>query len=226
MPGYMMHLCEGKCILDEMKQSGRIFSDDEANDFLLGCVLPDAVDDKELTHFRPAWQQGLITKYPDLNRLTLLYPTDRMTAADLGILAHLMMDSHYVTDFWPSFFRFEDEDGLPTAITDDIDHVKLSDGRLIPPGVFFSHEYFYGDYDATNGLFLRDFKPSIPDVRRVSLTIAECRAFSPSRLICDLKQFALAASSPAPYKACTHVFSYEAMRDFVKDEAERFLSEI
>lgn len=224
MPGYMMHLCEGNYILDKLRHGGKLLSDDDANAFLLGCVLPDAVDDKELTHFRPSWQSCRITKYPDLDYVLSRYPTELMTPADIGIIAHLALDSHYVTDFWHDFFSFEDDCGRPTTITADIARVRLSGGSLVPLDVFFSRDYFYGDYDATNGLFIRDFRPVIPDVTDVAITIAECRAFSASALSHDLRCFASYDALSSSEQTDTHVFTYEAMRDFVTAEAERFLS--
>ena len=84
MPGYMMHLCEAAYIENIILNSDKgdvdtvisralisVFnSPDSTNEFLLGTVLPDAVSDKSLTHFRPPWQDNLITKYPNMHYLT------------------------------------------------------------------------------------------------------------------------------------------------------------
>ena len=97
MPGYIIHLCEGRYIADKLHIS-KESQPELLNDFLLGCVLPDAVMDKALTHFRPEWQNDLITKYPDIDHILSEYPVEAMTPADLGILAHLMMDAAYVEE--------------------------------------------------------------------------------------------------------------------------------
>ena len=116
MPGYIIHLCEGRYIADKLHIS-KESQPELLNDFLLGCVLPDAVMDKALTHFRPEWQNDLITKYPDIDHILSEYPVEAMAPADLGILAHLMMDAAYVEEFWPQYFQFEADDNTPTCVT-------------------------------------------------------------------------------------------------------------
>ncbi len=241
MPGYMMHLCEGTYIEDIILNSDKgdvdtvisralvsVFnSPDSTNEFLLGTVLPDAVSDKSLTHFRPSWQDDLITKYPDMHFLTEQYTPEHLTAADLGILAHLYMDSIYVEEFWPRYFQFEDSSGKPTCVSDDIDHVKMtaisrqSEGTIIPIRDFFSNRYFYGDYNITNPLFQTDFAPVIPDIVPVSLTISECSAFSPEMLNRDLSLFI--SAEPPIRKAATNVFPYDDLKKFIVRCADRFL---
>ena len=191
MPGYIIHLCEGRYIADKLHIS-KESQPELLNDFLLGCVLPDAVMDKALTHFRPEWQNDLITKYPDIDHILSEYPVEAMTPADLGILAHLMMDAAYVEEFWPQYFQFEAGDNTPTCVTRDIDHVRMHElsmqpeGRCIPFRDFFSEQFFYGDYNVTNPLFIRDFSPIIPKVSSPDMTIKKCLCFSQSRLQNDL----------------------------------------
>ena len=125
MPGYIIHLCEGRYIADKLHIS-KESQPELLNDFLLGCVLPDAVTDKALTHFRPEWQNDLITKYPDIDHILSEYPVEAMTPADLGILAHLMMDAAYVEEFWPQYFQFEAGDNTPTCVTRDMSECTSS----------------------------------------------------------------------------------------------------
>lgn len=241
MPGYMMHLCEGTYIKENILVSGRsavdtvisraltsVFSSpDLTNEFLLGTVLPDAVADKSLTHFRPSWQDNLITKYPDMGCLTEQYAPEDLTAADLGILAHLYMDSIYVEEFWPRYFQFEDSSGTPTCVSEDIDHVKMtaasrqSEGTIIPIRDFFSDRYFYGDYNITNPLFQADFAPVIPDIVPVSLTISQCKVFSPDMLRRDLSHFI--SAGPYIQGKTTNVFPYNDLKEFIASCADRFL---
>ena len=47
MPGYIIHLCEGRYIADKLHIS-KESQPELLNDFLLGCVLPDAVMDMTL----------------------------------------------------------------------------------------------------------------------------------------------------------------------------------
>ena len=241
MPGYMMHLCEAAYIENIILNSDKgdvdtvisralisVFnSPDSTNEFLLGTVLPDAVSDKSLTHFRPPWQDNLITKYPNMHYLTERHNPDHLTAADLGILAHLYMDSIYVEEFWPRYFQFEDSSGKPTCVSNNIDHVKMtaisrqSDETIIPIRDFFSDRYFYGDYNITNPLFQIDFAPAIPNIAPVSLTISECNAFSPEMLRRDLSLFV--SAEPPVQKATTNVFPYDDLKEFTVSCADRFL---
>lgn len=238
MPGYMMHLCEGAHILNSLRlqPSGHNYlseglSPDFCNDFLLGCVIPDAVSDKSRTHFRPEWQRPLITKYPDIPYILSKYDIHSMTAADLGILAHLMMDTAYVTSFWPRFFRFEDASGNATNVTDQIDHVHMSEESMQPAGAdiaiqeFFSCKYFYGDYDITNIHFYKAFSPNIPVIRLVDITISECLCFSPDTMLNDLHQFAAIDGDMAndTQSVETKVFPYQSMVDFVTGSAQDFI---
>ena len=222
MPGYMMHLCESEYIL-------RRVTSIHGDLFRLGSVLPDAVTDKAQTHFHSSWQKDLITKYPDMSWIINKYPVCDMTAADLGALAHLHLDSLYVERFWPQFFRFEASDNRPTCVTSDIDHVRMTSrsmqpaDTLIPFKVFFSEEYFYGDYNVTNPVFMSDFSPSIPEVKEIDLSIAECRAFSPQTLRADLEHF---ISCPAPPDGgMTRVFPYEELKQFIISSADEFIHE-
>ena len=111
MPGFLMHLIEGEMIINKINTGVTSAADSHLSaikaapeQFLLGCILPDITDNKEKTHFRPAWQKNLITKYPELAHIRALYPDDAiLSPADYGILAHLHLDTHYVTDFWPEY---------------------------------------------------------------------------------------------------------------------------
>ncbi len=162
MPGYIMHLAEGQIILDKLKQMDIDFSVSE-NEFLLGTILPDAVADKELTHFRPASQKNRITKYPDIPRLFCACKGSRLSACDLGILAHLHMDARYVTDFWPHYFTFLDANHSYTTITADINHVLIYAGdRKMPLKQFFSDAWFYGEYDILNPYIINSVRPPVP----------------------------------------------------------------
>lgn len=222
MPGYIMHLCEGQYILNNIDMRGG------ENDFLLGCVMPDAVSDKNKTHFRPAWQSSHITKYPDIGHILELYPITRMTFADLGILAHLIMDARYVTDFWPRFFQFENEAGMAVTREADISCVRLTGESMQPAGTgislheFFSNDFFYGDYDRTGHRFQHDFHTVPPAVYRPELTISECSDISLSRLEADLKRFV--CGHYLPDMPVTRVFPYDSLRDFVIQTAEDFIS--
>lgn len=242
MPGYMMHLCEAQYILDKInysintkKSTKTLAGSPEVFDFrksreqfMLGAVIPDAVEDKSLTHFRPKWQNDLITKYPDLNMLLAAHPLHSFTIADMGVLSHLHMDSLYVNEFWPRYFKFEDKDNNKTEVYNHISHVRMlsasmqNKNTVIPLKDFFSSEYFYGDYDITNIRFQSDFRPAIPQPSPLFLSITECSVFSAEKLTCDLAQFALSCDESD--KQPTRVFPYADLKGFVIECGDRFIS--
>lgn len=226
MPGYMMHLCEGTYIINKLDLS-MDDNTDICNDFLLGTIIPDAVSDKSLTHFRPNWQHDLITKYPDINSVIDAYPPNLMTAADLGIMAHLMMDAAYVKTFWPQYFRFENLSDTETAIANDIHHVRMSknsmqpSGSTIPFSEFFSNRFFYGDYDITNPLFFSDMRPYIPSLKICDISIIPCRTYDHVKLGRDIASFTLHDEHKAA--VTTSVFPYADLKAFVIECADAFL---
>lgn len=239
MPCYIMHLCEGQIIYNSIKQSENVLQNcpvaaaqlslpDAMDSFLTGTIIPDAIDDKSITHFRPAYQGDLITKYPDVDHILELYPLSHMTLADLGILAHLHMDYLYVDEFWPHFFRFEDKSGGATTVTSDIDHVRMLRGSmaasdtLIDFAEFFSNKYFYGDYDITMPMFRRDYRPHIPVISPVDITVSECRFCYLDRLSSDIKNYILSPAATVPQRS-TNVFPYDALREFLSLSAEQFI---
>lgn len=178
MPGFLMHLVEGEIILNRLKNQINI-PQTFAEEFMLGCILPDVTSDKERTHFRPLSQKYQITKYPDMAAVYTLYGDQGLSPIDLGILAHLQLDASYVTDFWQHYFAFEDESGAPSVDTRHPLFVRLlkeQPGR-IPLADFFSDKWFYGEYDRINPVLNRQFHPFVPDhvsYRAEDIHIKEC----------------------------------------------------
>lgn len=240
MPGFLMHLIEGEMIINKIN-TGVTFTEDSClsaikaapEQFLLGCILPDITDNKEKTHFRPTWQKNLITKYPDLAHIRSLYPDcAALSPADLGILAHLHLDTHYVTDFWPDYFTITDADGNPcfdTRISLYV-HIFSQPEKSIPLADFFSDRYFYGEYDRINPRLLQDFHPYIPtqdSYHPKLIHITECRPEDPSQIIKDLQAYIFEAPSPASETSVTHaeIFPYDAIVNFLEHMANTFFTE-
>ena len=211
MPGFLMHLIEGEMIINKINTGVTSAADSHLSaikaapeQFLLGCILPDITDNKEKTHFRPAWQKNLITKYPELAHIRALYPDDAiLSPADYGILAHLHLDTHYVTDFWPEYFTIEDPAGNTCFDTRQPLYVHISSQpeKKIPLAEFFSDRYFYGEYDRINPRLLKDFHPYIPEQSTYQpelVHITECRPEDPSQITKALQSYITQNPSPAP----------------------------
>lgn len=251
MPGFMLHLAEGQMILDKLNKLNKpkYIDSDYIHGFMCGCMIPDATSDKELTHFRPLWQKELITKYPDMNYIINTYIDTLSTACDLGILAHLHLDSLYVSSYWKQHFIFEDEYGNETAIHKDIYHVRLlKDNSHIPYSEFFSDKYFYGDYDILNPYIYRTVHPYIPNVYDVppeQIHINECKNYDAALLedciqnyvlsdtvtngthaisnesVCiHTKKYSLQKQSAIPE---TRIFPYDSILAFLDNTSNEFI---
>lgn len=235
MPGFLMHLAEGEMLLKNI-------SDKKIRElFLLGCVLPDVTDDKDLTHLRPEKQKYLITKYPDMSMILNKYgkffslPLTCENAIDMGILAHLHLDALYVEDFWPRYFSFEDEAGNPSCDTRRSLYVRLFSKRdeNIPLWDFFSEKYFYGEYDILNPIIYNRFKPFIPinvsyDISNIH--IKECVPKNKEAVDISLKKYLPAScfdtnntSFPTQANTKSKVFPPEDFISFLEEAANEFL---
>ena len=239
MPGFLMHLIEGEMIINKMNAgitsavSCRSAIKAAPEQFLLGCILPDITDNKEKTHFRPTWQKNMITKYPDLTHIRSLYPDSAaLSPADLGILTHLHLDTHYVTDFWPNYFNITDANENTCFDTRNplYVHILSQPEKSIPLADFFSDQYFYGEYDRINSRLLQDFHPYIPSQDSYHpklIHIAECRPEDPSQITRDLQTYIFKDASYTPGTPTAHaeIFPYDAVVNFLEHMADIFFTE-
>ncbi len=248
MPGFMLHLAEGQIILDKLNRiivsdksehlkedcrSARLKAD-FIHDFMCGCMIPDATSDKELTHFRPVWQKELITKYPDMDYIMNTYANIISTPCDLGILAHLHLDSLYVSSYWKQLFIFEDLYGNETTAHKNIHHVRLlKDNSHIPYDEFFSGKYFYGDYDRLNPYIYHAIHPYIPDVYVIppeQIHIKECKNYDADFLADCIQDYVLSDINISDYEIIekfpipeTRIFPYSSILDFLNNTAAEYI---
>lgn len=229
MPGFLMHLVEGEMILKQLHGKRQLSDSDRL--FLLGCILPDVTENKDWTHFRPAWQKNLITKYPDMEFVLQKYSSVALSPIDFGILAHLHLDAGYVTDFWQDYFTFQKADGTPSTDIRDNLYVKLyaSPDLCIPLSEFFSETYFYREYDILNPILYRDFQPFIPvDVayQKQDIHITECIPENPAAINRLLQTYI--PTDNFINRNDTHdspiIFPYDAIVRFLEKQADKFVS--
>lgn len=232
MPGYMMHLAEGQIILDKLNQTKNNLHISK-NDFLLGCMLPDAVTDKELTHFRPANQKKQITKYPDMPYVLNTHLKHPLSSCDFGILAHLHMDAIYVTDFWPKYFTFLDTDESYTNITSDIDHVWIQTiGQHVPFKQFFTDTWFYGEYDILNPYIKSVIHISIPEITTLPKDIHiydyDCidRGLLETMLAKLSEEINTVDHFSSNLESKSNIFPKEDILNFLDETADLFIKEI
>lgn len=235
MPGYLMHLAEGQMILNNFKKKKNksFFKEINENDFLLGCILPDAVTDKDLTHFRPHSQKKQITKYPDISYVLETYLNQPLSSCDFGILAHLHLDALYVSEFWPKYFTFLDTNETYTNITSHIDHVKIyASKQHIPFKEFFSDTWFYGEYDILNPYIISTINPPIPVVPSTptNIHIRECMQIDQSflkRILSTLsKEVSLIDNETRNIHVLPNIFPKEDILKFLEESATSFITKV
>lgn len=165
MPGYIMHLAEGKCIEDCMAERGIRFNKEEEMLFTAGLLLPDTKKKREkvTSHF---WNPGDTDKLaipPDLSLFLEQYENRLCEPLMFGYYAHLHLDRKFVTDFWPENFRFLNEAGEERVLRSEIKQVKLLlRGKTVPVDEFYSGRWYYGDYSRMNHWFQKRYALSVP----------------------------------------------------------------
>jgi hypothetical protein len=233
MPGFLMHLLEGNIILENFKRNKIPFYDAASKagqQFLLGTLLPDITNNKELTHFRPEYQKHLITKYPDIDYILQRYNKSDFSPFDLGILAHLHLDAVYVKDFWPNYFSFQNDKGMATRDTREALYVNIfSTNEVIPLKEFFSDKYFYGDYDILNPILMNTYdiqKPDISFYNKKDIHISECAQADASDIISVIEAFT--SWSDTTSNNTTRVFPASDIINFINAAAllyaEKYIS--
>lgn len=72
MPGFILHLTAAQMLRSHLHEYPDFpYPIQSVNDFLIGNLLPDATDQKELSHFRNPVYRDKMMVFPDLTRLLL-----------------------------------------------------------------------------------------------------------------------------------------------------------
>lgn len=166
MPGYLLHLLEGHRVISHMEKKGQIgsLSEQWKNQFLLGCLLPDAVaGDKTRSHFRRTEDQNKIISLPHEEYFREKYHLQMDTPLLLGYYVHLHLDRVYLEEYLASLVTFLDYDMQEEILQDRVRWVRIrKNGDIIPLETFFSEDCLYGDYTKLNGRILEKYSITIP----------------------------------------------------------------
>ena len=74
MPGFILHLTAAQMLRSHLHEHPDFpYPIQSVNDFLIGNLLPDATDQKELSHFRNPVYRDKMMVFPDLTRFTAKY---------------------------------------------------------------------------------------------------------------------------------------------------------
>ena len=167
MPGYIMHLAEGRLLEKTLTDREFLKGERDLSLFQDGLLLPDTKRKKEkiTSHF---WNEKDLTRLaipPDLELFYQKYREKLHTPVFLGYWAHLHLDRIFVTEFWPENFRFLDDDGKEQVLGDKIRRVYLLKQKItVPVQEFYSGAWYYGDYSRMNARFIEKYDICVPDI--------------------------------------------------------------
>lgn len=151
MPGFILHLTAGVMALNTLQDHNFHMNAKERNDFLIGCLLPDATKNKDASHFRNPKYHGNIVEYPDLELFDQKYHALEKDISCLGYEFHLYIDRVFFKDYLPGIVEFQDESGKETEKWSNVVWAVLKrNQRKLKVKQFFSEDYYYGDYTKMN----------------------------------------------------------------------------
>ena len=151
MPGFILHLSAGVLAIDAFQNLNFHMSSREKNDFLMGCLLPDASKKKDASHFRNPKHHGNIVEYPDLELLEQKYHGLLGDMSCLGYEFHLYIDRVFFKDYLPRIVEFQDDAGKVVKKWTDVTWAVLrKNHKRLKVKQFFSEDYYYGDYTKMN----------------------------------------------------------------------------
>ena len=117
MPGFILHLTAAQMLRSHLHEYPDFpYPIQSVNDFLIRNLLPDATDQKELSHFRNPVYRDKMMVFPDLTRFTAKYDSLLSDSSVLGYYFHLYIDRRFFKDFIPEIVDFYDETGQITDI--------------------------------------------------------------------------------------------------------------
>ena len=152
MPGFILHLTAAQMLRSHLHEYPDFpYPIQSVNDFLIGNLLPDATDQKELSHFRNPVYRDKMMVFPDLTRFIAKYSSLLSDSSVLGYYFHLYIDRRFFKDFIPEIVDFYDETGQITDIKEEIATVYIRNFQTyIPFEKYLTEEYYYGDYTKMN----------------------------------------------------------------------------
>ena len=160
MPGFILHLTEAQMLRSHLHEYPDFpYPIQSVNDFLIGNLLPDATDQKELSHFRNPVYRDKMMVFPDLTRFLQKYSSLLANPSVLGYYFHLYIDRKFFKDFIPQVVEFYDKNGQITDIRDEVATVYIQKSQTsIPFSKYLTEEYYYGDYTRMNTYLVNQYK--------------------------------------------------------------------
>lgn len=229
MPGYIMHLAEGKQIRRILEGTGLLPSGTEAL-FEAGLLLPDTKRKKEkyTSHFWNDADMDRLAIAPDLGLFLAKYGSRLTEPVMLGYYAHLHLDWRFVEELWPRCFRFLDGEGRERSLWDEIRQVWIvSKEMAVPVNDFYSDAWYYGDYSRMNRYFQKKYRLTVPDPDPAALA----RLDMDEVCVKDLEEVfseleCLFAGKAGHKNEPLRVFTLNGLENFLRESAELFAEEL
>lgn len=223
MPGYIMHLAEGRLLEQELCDRGFLKGEREISLFQDGLLLPDTKRKKEKvsSHFWNPEDLDRLAIAPDLELFYQAYKEKLREPVFLGYWAHLHLDHLFVTEFWPENFVFLDDEGRTQVLSDRIRRVYLPEKRMtVPVQEFYSKSWYYGDYSRMNARFIELYGIRVP--RIVPGCADGIREVKEQELYTVQRELVRLCEDSAPGEEL-RVFSPEGLDALLKKAAAEFL---
>lgn len=224
MPGYIMHLAEGKLLEKALTDRGFLKGERDLSLFKDGLLLPDTKRKKEkiTSHFWNPKDLDRLAIPPDLELFAQAYGKRLREPVFLGYWAHLHLDRLFVTEFWPQNFRFLDDAQEEQVLGEKIRKVYLIRKKIsVPVQEFYSAEWYYGDYSRMNARFLEEYDLCVPEV--IPGCADEIAETEEEDLYTVRQELLELCRNSAKAEHGLKVFSPEDLDDFLKKTAAEFL---
>ena len=224
MPGYIMHLAEGRLLEEALTDRGLLKGERDLSLFQDGLLLPDTKRKKEkiTSHF---WNEKDLTRLaipPDLELFYAKYKDILYTPMLLGYWAHLHLDRVFVTEFWSENFCFLDDEGNEQVLWDAIRKVYLRKQDItVPVQDFYSGAWYYGDYSRMNSRFIAKYGICVPNI--IPGCADEIEEVEEKDLHVVRQELLQLCGTSAKQEETLKVFSPEDLDEFLKKTAAEFL---
>ena len=226
MPGYIMHLAEGKIIQKLLAGTG-LLAEGAADLFEAGLLLPDTKRKKEkyTSHFWNDADMDKLAIAPDLGLFLAKYGSRLAEPVLLGYYAHLHLDWRFVEELWPCCFQFLDGEGRERSLWNEIRQVRiLSRDTVVPVNDFYSDAWYYGDYSRMNRHFQEEYRLTMPDPDPAVLARLDMGEVCVGDLEAVFSELALLFAGKAGHKnEPLRVFTLNGLEVFLRESAELFV---
>ena len=222
MPGFILHLTAAQMLRSHLHEYPDFpYPIQSVNDFLIGNLLPDATDQKELSHFRNPVYRDKMMVFPDLTRFTAKYASLLSDSSVLGYYFHLYIDRRFFKDFIPEIVDFYDETEQITDIKEEIATVYIRNFQTyIPFEKYLTEEYYYGDYTKMNTYLVNRYQiPTTLDPNISNPGIKEVDYEDVKQVLKELKTY---LKVPEDAVKNVRVFDVEDLLFFLENAVNEF----